>query len=109
MKRKNTSRFMKYSFISVLILFSLIISSNNIGFLSAFISTKKLVLLYGIALFACFFFTASMVLSSLALSAHKGQTLSTLMFSYKWFYFFLTDEARKDWRDFISTMRLPPK
>ena len=99
MKSKTLSKMTWYVFI--LIVFSIAILSTDLGKYFP----KELNWLIPGMVFVLFFLIASRVISYLGLSGHKGQKINALVFSYRYFYILLTDEARQEWRDFIAAER----
>lgn len=105
MKSKTLSKITKYVFLWTVV--SVLMVSTDIGmhFLNKLISKKEAVMLHGVLLFLLFILIFSRISSYLALSAHKGLSINYLEFSYRYFYIFLTDESRQEWRDFIAKER----
>lgn len=102
MKSKTLSKVTWVVFVWFLVTIILVATDVGQQFLSRFMSigeTNILVALPSFSLFFCFF---SRVVSYLGLSAHKGQSIENIKFSYRYFYILLTEEARQDWRDFIA-------
>ncbi|MDI9334898.1 MAG: hypothetical protein QM533_11050 [Cytophagales bacterium] len=106
MKSKLLSKLTLYVFLWTVLFFILIATKNGNIFLDQFISTKQAVIILGVSMFTLFFLFASRVISYLFLSGHKGQSIETLIFSYRGFYILLTQEARQEWRDFIAKEKI---
>jgi hypothetical protein len=105
MKSNTLSKVTLYVFLWTVAAVVLVSTGTGMQFLNGFISKKEAVMLLGASLFLLFFLVASRVFSYLALSAHKGQSIKTLVSSYHYFYILLTVEARQEWRDFIAKER----
>lgn len=102
MKSKTLSKVTWYVFLWTVAAVTLATNKEGFNLLTKFISINQTNFFVGIPLFCLFFLIASRILSYLGLSGHKGQKISTLIFSYRYCYILLTDEARQEWRDFIA-------